>query len=135
MTVTNQRDKEMQLPKILAMDQMVIDIMSKRDVNTSRPTSAAGSAAAAVRAAAAPPASSAKGAEAVDGLVALLDRCNLRDKLALATAWCEEMGVDSVTMLRDDVDDEDRDAFAAALDIKELKRKQLLKHIKQSGDA
>jgi len=129
-TVTNMSDKEMQLPKILAMNQMVIDIMSKRESGQqSRPTSAAaGSAAAAVRAAAAPPST----AESVQGLAALLESCNLQDKLAVATSWCEEMGVDSVAMFND-VEEEDRQAFATALDLKELKRKQLLKRIGQFG--
>ena len=49
--VTNKSDKEMQLPKILAMDQMVIDIMAKRGAPPSSPASAAGSGAKAAKAA------------------------------------------------------------------------------------
>ena len=56
-----------------------------------------------------------------------------QEKLAAATAWCEEQGVDSVGMLRDDVDEEDREAFVACLQLKPLKVKQLLKKLK--GDA
>lgn len=124
----------LRLPKILAMDQMVVSIMAaKRDAGgaSSRPASAAGSGAAAVKASAA----AARPAGGIDGLAALLESCNLLDKLADATAWCEDKGVDSVAMLCDDVDEEDRQAFAAALSIKELKAKQLLKRIAQCGAA
>jgi len=49
--VTNMSDKEMQLPKILSMNQLVVDLMAKRatSTETSRPSSAAGSGVAAAR--------------------------------------------------------------------------------------
>lgn len=127
-TVTNQSDKEMQLPKILAMDQTVIDIMAKRlQAPLSRSTSAAGSAVQAVKASAS--------ASHVEGLTELLESCKLQDKLAVATAWCEEKGVDCVAMLQDDLDEEDRRAFVDALHLKELKAKQLLKRMQHQQSA
>ena len=122
--VTNKSDKEMQLPKILAMDQMVIDIMAKRGAPPSSPTSsAAGSGAKAVKAATASPAA----ACSVTGLEELLSSLGLQDNLAAAAEWCDSIGAESV----DDLKDEDyAERLAAQLELKEIKAKKLVKAIK-----
>ena len=121
--VTNKSDKEMQLPKILAMDQMVIDIMAKRRAPPSSPASAAGSGAKAVKAATASPAA----ACSVTGLEELLSSLGLQENLAAAAEWCDSIGAESV----DDLKDEDyAERLAAQLELKEIKAKRLVKAIK-----
>ena len=124
-TVTNQSDKEMQLPKIAALDETVRTMMLAWKAASSRPASAHGGGVAAVRAAAADEVP----ACAVVGLAELLASCHLQEKLAAAVAWCEEEDVKSVKMIKDA---EVEDDFIEALGLKKVPAKALRKMLTEA---
>lgn len=65
-------------------------------------------------------------ASAVAGLADVLEACNLSEHLAVALAWCDAQGVDSISMLREvEMDGE----LVAALNLKPAKAKQLSKRL------
>ena len=65
----------------------------------------------------------------VAGLAEVLARCNLLDRLDAAAAWCQDKGVESLDDMREVEAEED---FVAALELKELKMKLLLKRIREA---
>ena len=113
-TVTNKSDKEVQLPKIEALDEMVRSVMRHRTSNTqsSKPSQ-----------------SSDAPASAVVGLVELMKECSLLDKLDAAIAWSEENGVDSIHIIKEVNMEAD---FVTALDLKKAPQKLLLKRLKEA---
>jgi hypothetical protein len=56
-----------------------------------------------------------------------------KEKLGLAMAWCEEMGATTVEELFE-LDEEDRNGFLAALKLRPLKQKALLKKLTPAAD-
>jgi len=132
--VTNQSDKDVQLPKIAMLDEMVRTLMMKHTAHlgpmggsSTNLNSSAGGGLSAVRAAGA--ASTCK----IGGLAELLENCKILDKLDVALQWCEEQGVDSIEEVRE-VGAEACDEFVAALGLKPIKKKLVMQRLSGSDE-
>ena len=109
--VTNQSDKDVQIPKLGQLNEQVRRYVRQNDVQQ-RPGDKDATASA-----------SAPAADDVEGLSALLKETRLTDKMKAATAWCNEQGFDAVDeILKTNMDEE----FVTALKLKPGKCKLLL---------
>ena len=109
--VTNQSDKDVQIPKLGQLNEQVRRYVRQNDVQQWPGDKVATASA------------SAPAADDVEGLSALLKETRLADKMKAATAWCNEQGFDAVDeILKTNMDEE----FVTALKLKPGKRKLLL---------